>query len=78
MRTLLVVVLSRSGAAPGVHALAGLVRSLPCYLTFCVLAAVVMPLAGAAAVLLALIGCLAAGRVTWRALPSITPSPSPT
>jgi hypothetical protein len=78
MSTLLVVVaVSRGGAAPGVHALAGLVRSLPCYLTFCVLAALMLPLVGAAAVPLALIGCLAAGRVTWRALPAIAPSPSP-
>jgi hypothetical protein len=78
MSTLLVVVaVGRSGAAAGVHALAGLVRSLTCYLTFCVSAAVTIPLVGAAAVPLALIGCLAAGRATWRALPTLAPSASP-
>ena len=54
-----------AGAATGGHALAGLVRSLPYYLTFCVLAAVALPLVGAAAVPFAMLGCVAAGCLTW-------------
>jgi hypothetical protein len=73
---LAVGVATRGGTEAGAHVLAGLIRSLPCYLTFCVTAAIAMPVVGAAAVPLALLACLATGRATWRALPVVTPSPS--
>ena len=69
--TLLAVALvHRSGAGHGVQALAGLVRSLPCYLTFCLLATVLLPGVGPIAIPFALLACLLAGRVTWRTLPA--------
>ncbi|MEU4780773.1 hypothetical protein [Micromonospora sp. NPDC023633] len=37
--TLTVVAVARDGAAAGVHALGGLVRSLPCYFAFCLVVA---------------------------------------
>jgi hypothetical protein len=58
----------------GAHVLAGLIRSLPCYLTFCVIAAIALPSLGAAAAPLGLLVCLGIGRATWRALPAVTRS----
>ena len=70
--TLAVVVVTRDGALAGAHGLTGLVRSLPCYLTFCVVVALVSPTAGPAAIAIGLLGCLAAARATWRAVPVAT------
>ena len=67
--TLAVVIATRDGAPAGAQSLSGLVRSLPCYLTFCLLAAVTAPAAGLAAVPVALAGAVAAARVTWRSVP---------
>lgn len=50
----------------GARALIGLVRSLPCYLVFCLVGAVVLPLTGASATLVALLAALVAAGVIWR------------
>jgi hypothetical protein len=67
--TLAVVIVARDGAPAGAHALTGLVRSLPCYLTFCLIASLAAPAAGLAAVPVALFGAVATARVTWRGVP---------
>jgi hypothetical protein len=67
--TLTVAVVMRSGSPAGAHVLAGLIRSLPCYLTFCLVAGLAAPSVGLPAVGLALLACTAAGRLTWRAVP---------
>jgi hypothetical protein len=70
MCTLLTLtVVTRDGREAGAHALTGLVRSLPCYLTFCLVVAVTTPSAGAAAVALGLLACVAAARARWRGVP---------
>ena len=70
MCTLLTLtVVTRDGRAAGAHALTGLVRSLPCYLAFCLVVASTAAAAGAAAVALGLVACVAAAGVTWRGLP---------
>ncbi|HEY3188285.1 MAG TPA: hypothetical protein VGJ70_12480 [Solirubrobacteraceae bacterium] len=66
---LTLTVVTRDGRAAGAHALTGLVRSLPCYLTFCLVVACTAPSAGVAAVALGLLACLAAARATWRGVP---------
>jgi hypothetical protein len=70
MSTTLALSLGRLGgktAAAG--ALHGLVRSLPCYLTFCLVIAAAAPALGVLpAVGAALAGCLATGRLTWRSV----------
>jgi hypothetical protein len=66
--TLTVVAVRRDGAAR-VHALTGLVRSLPCYLTFCLVVALGTPVVGLAAVGLGLLACLTAAGITWRRIP---------
>ena len=67
--TLAIAVVSGSGRAAGAHALSGLVRSLPCYLAFCLAIALAAPAAGAAAIPLGLLACLAAAGATWRGVP---------
>ena len=67
--TLAVAVVTRDGWLAGAHALVGLVRSLPCYLTFCLVVVLAAPSVGLPAIALALLACLAAGRVTWRSVP---------
>jgi hypothetical protein len=67
--TLTVVAVSRDGATAGVQALTGLVRSLPCYLTFCLVVALITPVVGLAAVGLGLLACLTAAGITWRRIP---------
>jgi hypothetical protein len=67
--TVAVAVVRRAGPDAGAHALAGLVRSLPCYLAFCLVVVLAAPAVGPSAVALALLACLAAGRLTWRAVP---------
>jgi hypothetical protein len=63
--------LGRSGGrAAAAWALRGLVRSLPCYLTFCVVVATTaeaLPLLGSIA--LALTASLIIGRSTWKNVP---------
>jgi hypothetical protein len=67
---LTLTVVTRDGRVAGAHALTGLVRSLPCYLTFCLVVAFMAPSAGAAgAVVLGLLACAAAARATWRGVP---------
>ncbi|MET0769761.1 MAG: hypothetical protein ABW081_07605, partial [Solirubrobacteraceae bacterium] len=58
------------GRRAGAHALAGLVRSLPCYLAFCLAAALALPAAGLAALAPAVLACVAAAGVTWRGVPT--------
>jgi len=67
--TLAVTIVMRDGSLAGAHVLGGLIRSLPCYLTFCLVVALTAPSVGLPAVALALLGCVAAGRVAWRAVP---------
>jgi hypothetical protein len=67
--TLVVTVVTRDGSLAGAHALLGLIRSLPCYLIFCVVVVLAVPSVGTPAIALALLGCLAAGRVTWQRIP---------
>lgn len=67
--TLAVVLVARDGPLAGAHALAGLVRSLPCYLVFCVVIVLTTPSLGLAGIALALLACVAAGRATWRGVP---------
>jgi len=74
--TLAVVLVTRDGRPAGAHALAGLVRSLPCYLVFCLVTVVATPTLGLAALALALPACVAAGRATWRGVP-VAHQPSP-
>lgn len=67
--TLTVAVARRHGRTAGAHAHAGLVRSLPCYITFCLVVAAGARTVGLPAIALALLACLTAGRLTWRAVP---------
>jgi hypothetical protein len=67
--TLAVALVARDGALAGAHALAGMIRSLPCYLTFCLVVALGVPSAGTPALALALLACLATGHLTWRRVP---------
>ena len=66
----------RAGNSAGANALGGLVRSLPCYLAFCLCAALTLPAIGTPAIPLALVACLAIGRLTWRSLPAPASAPS--
>jgi hypothetical protein len=67
--TLAVAVVMRDGPLAGAHVLGGMVRSLPCYLTFCLVVVLAAPSVGLPAVGLAVLGCVAAGRLAWRAVP---------
>lgn len=66
---LAMTVVTHDGPRAGVHVLTGLVRSLPCYLTFCLVVTLAAPAAGLAAVALALLACLATAGITWRRVP---------
>ena len=66
---LAVTVVTRDGPLAGAHALTGLVRSLPCYLAFCLAVALATPAAGVAAIALGALACLAAAGATWRGVP---------
>jgi hypothetical protein len=66
---LAVAVVTRDGAPAGASALAGLVRSLPCYLAFCLVVVLTAPPFGLAATALGLLACGAAAVTTWRAVP---------
>jgi len=63
---LAVVTARRDGRRAGAHVLLGLVRSLPCYLVFCLVAGLASASAGPAAVGLAAVLAVLAARVTWR------------
>jgi hypothetical protein len=67
--TLAVSIVLRDGRAAGTDALLGLVRGLPCYLTFCLVLAVCVGPLGVGAVALALAAALLAGGLTWRRVP---------
>jgi hypothetical protein len=66
---LAVAVVTRDGALAGAHSLTGLVRSLPCYLTFCLVVAAAAPVAGLGAIALGLLACGVAAGATWRGVP---------
>jgi hypothetical protein len=74
--TLAVVLAMRDGRPAGAHALAGLVRSLPCYLVFCLVIVLATPVLGLAAIGFAVPACVAAGRATWRGVP-VAQQPAP-
>jgi hypothetical protein len=75
--SLLVLSLVRGrGNGAGADSLAGLVRSLPCYLVFCVCTAATMPIVGISAIPLALTACLLVGRMTWTSVTVRAPSPA--
>lgn len=67
--TLAIVTVHRDGPSAGAHALGGLVRSLPCYLTFCLVVVLAAPSVGPPAIALALLACVATGHLTWRTIP---------
>lgn len=69
--TIAVVLVRRDGRSAGAYALGGLVRSLPCYLSFCLVVVLAAPSIGLVAVPLALLAGLAAARVTWRSVPVV-------
>ena len=73
---LAVTIATRSNTSAAVSALLGLVRSLPCYLTFCLVFALLEPTLGLTAAALALLGCLAAARLTWTWVPLPPPQPA--
>jgi hypothetical protein len=61
---------AKDGAAAGAHALSGLVRSLPCYLTVCLVVATTarsLPLPWSIA--LALTASVITGHLTWKRIP---------
>ncbi|WP_433219992.1 hypothetical protein ACQP00_16740 [Dactylosporangium sp. CS-047395] len=68
--TLAVAVARTAGIRAAGHALAGLVRSLPCYGTFALVTALAAGHVGPAAALVALPAALAAGWLTWRGVPA--------
>jgi hypothetical protein len=69
--TLAVVVANRDGQLAGVHALTGLVRSLPCYLAFTLVIAVALPSFGVAAIALGVLACALIARPTRRRIPVV-------
>jgi hypothetical protein len=80
MSATLAIALGRSGGRlAAAWALQGLVRSLPCYLTFCLVVATTarsLPLPWSIA--LALTASVITGRLTWKRVPvAVTPAPAP-
>jgi hypothetical protein len=74
---LAVAVVTRDGPLAGAHALTGLVRSLPCYLTFGLVVILAAPSIGLAAIGLGLLACAATARATWRGVPTVgQPAPA--
>lgn len=67
--TLAVAVVMHDGRTAGAHALSGVVRSLPCYLAFCLVIVLAAPSLGPAAIALGLLACLGAAAATWRGVP---------
>ena len=68
----------RAGAPAAVSVLVGLVRSLPCYLTFCLVVALLAPAVALFAVPVALLACGGVGLLTWRTVPLVSRSTAPT
>jgi hypothetical protein len=66
---LAVAIVSRDGAQAGAHSLTGLVRSLPCYLAFCIAVGLALPAVGLVAIGLGVLACMLAARATWSAVP---------
>jgi hypothetical protein len=68
MSATLAISLGRTSGRPAAaRALQGLVRSLPCYLAFCLAIAVTAPTVGLLpSVAAALVGCVVTGQLTWR------------
>lgn len=66
--TVTVACVSRAGRDAGARALAGLVRSLPCYATVCLVVALATPAGGLAAIPLGLLAGAAAAAATWRGM----------
>ena len=73
--TLAIAVVARDGRRAGAHVCAGLTRSLPCYLTFCIVVVATEPRVGLLATVAALLGCVITGRLTWRSVP-VAPHPA--
>jgi hypothetical protein len=71
--TLTTFAVALDGRAAGAGTLLGLVRSLPCYLVFCLVTAVTATVAGPASVAAGLLACLATAAVTWRRVPLTCP-----
>jgi hypothetical protein len=79
MSATLAISLGRSeGRLAAARALQGLVRSLPCYLTFCLVVATTAPrLPLPWSIALALTASVMTGRLTWKRLPvAVTPAPA--
>ena len=70
---LAVMIATRRNSSAAASALLGLVRSLPCYLTFGVVFTVLESTLGLSAIALALLGCLAAAHMTWTRVPQCRP-----
>jgi hypothetical protein len=67
--TLAVAVVARDGRRAGAHVCAGLTRSLPCYLAFCLLVVATEPRLGPLATAVAVVGCAITCGLTWRSVP---------
>jgi hypothetical protein len=74
--TLAVAVAARVGSAAAAQVLVGLVRSLPCFMTFCLVVALLASVMGLSAIPLALLARLGVVRLTWRNVP-VAPRPTP-
>jgi hypothetical protein len=73
---LAVTIATRRNSSAAASALLGLVRSLPCYLSFCLVFALLEPTLGLTAIALALLGCLAVAHLTWTRVPLPPPQPA--
>lgn len=71
--TVATVVARRDGRSGGAQVLDGLVRGLPSYLAFCLVAGLTAPRMGLAAVPLGLLAALATAFVTWRGVAVLRP-----
>jgi hypothetical protein len=77
MSTALAVMIGiRRNSSAAASALLGLVRSLPCYLTFSVVFTLLRPTLGLSAIALALLACLAVAHLTWTRVPLPPPQPA--
>ena len=70
MSTALAVMIgTRRNSSAAAAALLGLVRSLPCYLTLCLVFTLLQPTLGLSAIAFALLACLAVAHLTWTRVP---------
>jgi hypothetical protein len=74
--TLVIAVVVNNGSRAGAQALLGLVRSLPCYLTFCLVVVLAAPSIGLPAIAVALLACLAVGGVAFQRVPLTSLEPA--